>query len=161
MSFDPNFSPPPPEDPMGGEPPPTPPPSIDPSLARTELTDKSRLPRNIAAFLAVLIPLISGVFFYIIDRRDRFVRHFALQNIVLGGFFLVIGLILRISAALLGILPFVGHMFVWAFNLTSDICGMVFVFFWLILMYKAYRGQTWETPILWRYAKQHIPQALL
>ena len=155
MSFDPNFAPPP-EEPVGAEPPP-----VEPSLARTDLTEKSRLPRNIAAFLAVLVPLISGVVFYIVDRRDAFVRHYALQNIVLGGFFLLIGLILRLSAALLGILPFVGEMFVWVLNKSSDVCGIVFLFFWLILLFKAYRGQTWEMPILWRYAKQHIPQTLL
>jgi uncharacterized membrane protein len=157
MSFDPNASP---EDPLG--PPPTPPPPpLDAPFEQPGVTEGTGLPRNIAATLACIFPLVGGIVFYIVDRRDRYVRFYALQSIVLGLGICAISLWLNIGAALLHIIPFIGWFFGKIFNILSAITAIVFVLLWIPLIWNAYRGKTFEMPWLWRTAKRHIPQALL
>jgi uncharacterized membrane protein len=155
MSFDPHS---PPEDPLG--PPPTPPP-VETPFEQPGVTEGTGLPRNIAAALACIFPLVGGIVFYILDRRDRFVRFYALQSIVLGGVICVISLCLNIAGAILHIIPFVGWLFLKFFNVVSAVTAVIFVLLWIPLIWNAYRGKTFEMPYLWRAAKRHIPQALL
>ena len=42
------------------------------------------LPSNVAAALAC-IPLVGGLIFYILEKRDQFVRFYAMQSIIFGG----------------------------------------------------------------------------
>jgi uncharacterized membrane protein len=161
MSFDPNS---PHEDPHGS-PPPSPPPFTPPPLdvpfEQPGVTEGTGLPRNIAAALACIFLLLGGLAFYILDRRDRYVRFYALQSIVLSGVFCVIGVALKISGAILGIIPLVGWLFNKFFGLLSVVTGVIFLLLWIPLIWNAYRGKTFEMPYLWQAAKRHIPQALL
>src|SRR5436305_13341684 len=59
-------------------PPPAPPPAPEVNPSTLDL------PSNIAAALAC-IPLIGGIIFYIMEKRDSFVRFYAMQSIILGG----------------------------------------------------------------------------
>jgi uncharacterized membrane protein len=153
MSFDPNL---PPEDPLG-----TPPPPVDAPFQQPGVTQGTGLPRNIAAALACIFPLVGGLAFYILDRSDRYVRFYALQSIVLGGLLCVIALAIKVSSAILGIIPLVGWLFQKFFSVLSGATGIVFLLLWIPLVWNAYRGKTHEMPFLWRTAKRHIPQALL
>jgi uncharacterized membrane protein len=156
MSFDPNI---PPEDPLGTPPPPPP---LEVPFERPGVTPGTGLPRNIAAALACIFLLIGGIAFYILDRRDRYVRFYALQSIVLSTVFCVIGLALKISGGILGFIPWVGpHLFHPFFDLLSGLTFIVFLVLWIPLIWNAYRGKTHEMPYLWRTAKRHIPGALL
>lgn len=160
MSFDPNF-PPHRDDPLPGEVPPVEPPPLGTPLSRPDVTVGTGLPRNIAAALACIFPLVGGVVFYILDRRDAFVRFYSLQSIVLGGVFFVLGIFLQISGHILGFIPLLGRLFAWSLGLFSNVLGIVFLILWVILICQAYRGKLWEMPVLWRAAKRHLPQTLL
>lgn len=158
MSFDPNI---PPEDPLRPPPPPPIPPPLDVPFEQPGVTEGTGLPRNIAAALACIFLLIGGIVFYVLDRRDRYVRFYALQSIVLSAVFCVISVALRISSAVLGIIPLVGRLFHLFFGVLSAVTGIVFLILWIPLIWNAYRGKTHEMPYLWRLAKRHIPAALL
>jgi len=41
------------------------------------------LPSNVAAALACF-PLIGGIIFYVLEKRDGFVRFYAMQSIIFG-----------------------------------------------------------------------------
>jgi len=60
-------------------PPPPPSPEPEPSGASTS----TGLPSNVAAAIAC-IPLIGGIIFYILEKRDSFVRFYAMQSIIFG-----------------------------------------------------------------------------
>ena len=62
-----------------------PPPPVSASVPAPEVNVSSTgLPSNIAAALAC-IPLVGGIVFYILEKRDGFVRFYAIQSIIFGG----------------------------------------------------------------------------
>lgn len=154
MSFDPKSTP---EDPFGKPPPPT----VEAEFERPGVTPGTGLPRNIAAALACIFPLVGGVVFFVLDRRDRFVRFYALQSIVLGGVLCAISVVLNICTFILGSLPLIGWVFAKFFGFVAYAAFIGFVILWIPLIWNAYRGKTHEMPFLWAVAKRHIPGALL
>jgi uncharacterized membrane protein len=155
MSFDPHT---PPDDPLGTPPPPP----LEVPFDRPGVTPGTGLPRNIAAALACIFPFFGGLVFYILDRRDRFVRIYALQSMVLGGVLGVVAVVFSVSSAILRIIPWVGpHIFDPLFHLLSGVAFLIFLVLYLPLVWNAYLGKSHEMPYLWRIAKRHIPQVLL
>ena len=75
--------------------------------ARPATTD---LPSNVAAALACF-PLIGGIIFYILEKRDGFVRFYAMQSIIFGAAWLLFGIAWRIVYSILAIIPAIGWVF--------------------------------------------------
>src|SRR2546428_13938959 len=66
-------------DPTDPSQPPPPSPEPEPIGASTS----TGLPSNVAAAIAC-IPLIGGIIFYILEKRDSFVRFYSMQSIIFG-----------------------------------------------------------------------------
>src|SRR5205085_4911875 len=75
------------------------------------------LPSNIAAALAC-IPLIGGVIFYIMEKRDHFVRFYAMQSIIFGGAWLLFNIASAVVRSVFWAIPGIGG---------------ILVFFWQII----------------------------
>ncbi|MDQ6912969.1 MAG: hypothetical protein M3128_08865, partial [Verrucomicrobiota bacterium] len=60
---------------------------VTPGPAATKSTTTD-LPSNVAAALAC-IPLIGGIIFYVLEKRDAFVRFYAMQSIIFGGAWII------------------------------------------------------------------------
>src|SRR5438309_2551248 len=84
---------------MPDEPPPPPPASDSPK--------STGLPSNIAAALAC-IPLIGGIVFYILEKRDGFVRFYATQSIIFGGAWFLFNIFSAVVHLIFGSLPALG-----------------------------------------------------
>src|SRR5712675_1082231 len=86
------------------QPPPSPPsPGPETSAASTS----TGLPSNVAAAIAC-IPLIGGIIFYILEKRDNFVRFYAIQSIIFGGAWILIHIGCAIISGLFWHVPVVG-----------------------------------------------------
>jgi len=74
-------------------------------------------------------------------EKNSFVRFHAMQSIVVFGFYFILGWILAVTiilaplSGLLGVLSFVS---------------------WLILIYKAWKGEEFEYPVLGGYARKFV-----
>src|SRR6266480_3507595 len=88
--------------PISGSAAPPPPPEVNASSID--------LPSNIAAALAS-IPLIGGIIFYIIEKRDGFVRFYAMQSIIFGGAWLLFSVVWKIVINILVGIPWIGWVF--------------------------------------------------
>src|SRR5881394_4358120 len=86
-------------------PPPPPPPASEVNASTLDL------PSNIAAALAC-IPLIGGIIFYIMEKRDSFVRFYAMQSIIFGGAWLLFNIVSRILFLILWSVPAIGGILV-------------------------------------------------
>src|SRR5882724_1127728 len=84
---------------------PPPPPPLDP-----EAPQSTGLPSNIAAALAC-IPLVGGLVFYFLEKRDTFVRFYAMQSIILGGALLLCWIVYSIVYGILTPIPAIGFFF--------------------------------------------------
>jgi uncharacterized membrane protein len=109
------------------------------------------LAENVAGCLCYLFGWVSGLIFFLIDKRP-FVRFHAAQSMVvfagLGVLYYVIGTLFR------GNLIFMGGF--GALGLIGMVFGLIWlagVVLWILLMVKAYQGEKFEVPIAAGIAK--------
>ena len=111
-------------------------------------TDVRRsLSPNTAALLSYILGWVTGLIFYLIDKRP-YVRFHAAQSIItFGG--------LQILRAVLGMILGVGWWFGGRHDLGRgalawpilSLIGVVSLVLWIVLMVKAYQGQKFKLPL--------------
>jgi len=112
---------------------------------------QSGISENVAAFLCYLVGWVTGIIFFLIDKRP-FVRFHAAQSIVVFGGLHVINI-------MLGILFGAGMMFrggYGAFGMGAALYGLISLvglILWILLMVKAYQHEKFEVPIAAGIAK--------
>ena len=89
-------------DPVDPVQPPFPPPVPEPGA--TPQPNSTGLPSNVAAALACF-PLIGGIIFYILEKRDGFVRFYAMQSIIFGAAWFLFNILSSIMHAILRAIP--------------------------------------------------------
>ena len=88
---------------------------------------------NVAALLCYLVGFVTGIVFYIIEKENKFVRFHAMQSIVTFGAIFVLNIFLAF-------VPVVG----WILMPIVSIASLIL---WILLMVKAYKGETFKLPI--------------
>jgi uncharacterized membrane protein len=99
------------------------------------------LQENIAGLLCYVLGWLTGIVFLILEKDNKFVKFHAMQSILTFGVITVIQIIL-------GFIPIVG----WILGLLVWLATLVL---WIVLMLKAYQGQTWKLPIAGEIAAKH------
>ncbi|MFH1903061.1 MAG: DUF4870 domain-containing protein [Candidatus Omnitrophota bacterium] len=102
----------------------------------------SGLKENMAGLLCYALGIITGLFFFLTEKKNKFVRFHSLQAI----FFSVAWLILQ--AAIGVVFSFVPCLF----KFLLPLINLVGVIFWVVLMVKAYRGEYFLLPALGKMA---------
>ncbi|MBA2302270.1 MAG: hypothetical protein H0W08_06505 [Acidobacteria bacterium] len=102
----------------------------------------SGLDQNMAGALAYSLGWITGAFFLVTEPSNKFVRFHALQSIITFG-----GLSLAWFVTLA--IPFLGWL------LALVVIPVVSVGAWLLLIFKAYRGERFKLPFAGEIADQH------
>ncbi len=100
--------------------------------ADTSGDSSTGLKANIAGLLCYLFTWITGIVFLVIEKKSQFVRFHAAQSIVVFGAFSILGFILNF-------IPYIRFL--------SAIVGLLGFALWVVLMYKAYQGETYKLPI--------------
>lgn len=122
------------------------------------------LNENTEAVLSYALTWLTGMLFFVIETRSKFVRFHALQSVLA---FLVISVILSIPQTFFGDLGFVAYLTI---NLnpislvylslyapteifTQFLNSILFlslipIFLWLFLMYQAFRGKKFSLPLI-------------
>jgi len=85
------------------------------------------LDENVEALLCYLFGWVTGIIFLILEKENKLVRFHAMQS-------LITFLFLSIVSVLINTIPFVG----W---LISPILWFIGLILWVVLMYKAFRGE--------------------
>jgi uncharacterized membrane protein len=99
---------------------------------------------RVAAPLAYAAWWITGALFWIVERRDGFVRFHAAQSIAAFGIIAVlITAFAGVAGASLSFLPSAFVPFIWIAGLTWMV-GMVL---WIVAMWKAASGEAWRIPL--------------
>jgi uncharacterized membrane protein len=91
------------------------------------------LDANVAAALSYAIGWVTGAAFLLLEQENRFVRFHAMQSVIVFGS-LSIAWMIALSLPLLG--------WIVAFLVIPPLSAVL----WLILMYKAYRGERYKVP---------------
>jgi len=130
----------------------TPPPSTEPPVSGPSSTG---LPSNVAAALACF-PLIGGLIFWFVEKRDSFVRFYAMQSIIFGAAWLLFNIASGILHAILWSIPGVGGFFgsLWMFVAALIHLGLFIIM--VIAMIKAFSGARWDIPYVGPIARRQV-----
>ena len=91
------------------------------------------LDANVAACLSYVLGLITGIIFYVLEKENKFVKFHAMQSMVVFGAVFVLGIILPF-------IPVIGLILLPIVYIGS-------IVLWILLMVKAYQGETFKLPI--------------
>jgi uncharacterized membrane protein len=101
----------------------------------------SNLEPNSAAALAYLIPPITGIAFFLVEKKNKFIRFHSFQSILFG-------IVLYALGTVVGSLRryFIG-------DILAPLVSLSGFALWLYLMWEAYNGREYELPYLGKIAK--------
>jgi uncharacterized membrane protein len=121
------------------------------AVVQTTQSTQTGMSENVAAFLCYLVGWVTGIIFFVIDKRP-FVRFHAAQSIVVfGGLHIiniVIGIFFGAGAMMMGRFG--------AFGMGAALYGLISLLafiLWILLMVKAYQHEKFEVPIAADIAK--------
>ncbi len=148
-------------DPVDPTSPPPPPPRIDPTPpihSSSSTTGTTGLPSNVAAALACF-PLIGGLIFYILEKRDNFVRFYAMQSILFGAAWLLFNIVSKIVFAIFASIPGVGGILVILWSMVQALVQLVFLIVMIVAIVKAFSGVRWDIPYIGPIARKQSGEA--
>jgi uncharacterized membrane protein len=130
---------------------PPPPPEAAPSADPSSLD----LPPNIAAAIAC-IPLIGGIIFYILEKRNGFVRFYAMQSIIFGGAWFLFNIASAVVHAVVGAIPGVGPILVFLWAVIAALVHLAFLVVFIVAVVKAFSGVRWDIPYVGPMARKQV-----
>lgn len=92
------------------------------------------LDKNVACAMTYVLGWVSGLVFFLMEKKDKDVRFHALQSIIAFGAITVIQIVVSR-------LPYVGYMI-------SPIISLGTLVLWLVMMIKTYQGEKIVLPIV-------------
>jgi uncharacterized membrane protein len=96
-------------------------------------TGTSGIDEKVAGLLSYLFGWVSGLIFFLIDKRP-FVRFHAMQSII-------VTVVMMVLYFILSLIPVLGWIIM-------ALLGLAFFVLWILLMVKAYQGQKWKLPFI-------------
>ncbi|MGB8355480.1 MAG: hypothetical protein WCD79_16400 [Chthoniobacteraceae bacterium] len=127
----------------------TPPPS-------TPESGSSGIQPNLAAGLACIFSILGGVIFLVIEKKNAFVRFYAMQSIFLGGASLCIGFVLTVFSVIFSHIPILGWIVLLMVGIVNLLIGIGFFVVYIITIIKAFTGVEWEIPFLGPLARKQL-----
>jgi len=113
------------------------------------------LPSNVAAALAC-VPLIGGIIFYILEKRDSFVRFYAMQSIIFGGAWVMFSIIHQIVYAIFNAVPGLRYLLLMLLTLIWALFTIGFLVIFVIAVIKAFSGVRWDIPYIGPMARNQV-----
>ena len=117
-------------------------------------TTSSGMAPNVAAGLSCIFPLIAGIIFLVIEKKNEFIRYWAAQSLIFGGAMFAASIALQVLFAILGAMH-LGFLVVILGLVWLLVCLGAFVL-WIVMLIKSFGGQKWDIPFI----SQYIPTVL-
>ena len=141
------------------EPTPTsPPPPPPPFSAEPNEPSSLDLPPNVAAAIAC-IPLIGCIVFWLLEKRNSFVRFYAMQSIIFGAAWMVFNIISAIVHAVFLAMPGIGVVLVAFWAIAAGLVHLAFLIIMIIAMIKAFTNVRWDIPYVGPIARKQVGAA--
>jgi uncharacterized membrane protein len=113
------------------------------------------LPPNVAAAIAC-IPLIGGIIFYFLEKRNGFVRFYAMQSIIFGLAWFLFNIVSAVIHGVFGAIPAIGGILVFLWAMIAALVQIAFIVIWIIATVKAFTGARWDIPYIGPMARRQI-----
>ena len=139
-------------------PPPVPTPEPKPVEAASSApaADGTGVPPNVAAAICAALPGLGGVIFLVMEKKNAFVRFWAMQSVFFGGAMLAFSIVSQIAGLVLGHIWVLGKIIIFLLGILGMVLGLAFLFVWIITIIKALSKVEWEIPILGKLARKQL-----
>jgi uncharacterized membrane protein len=138
---------------------PSPPPPLSTPVSNPSGEPSSMdLPPNVAAAIAC-IPLIGGIIFYILEKRNSFVRFYAMQSIIFGGAWVLFNIVSAIIRAVFWAIPGIGGILVFFWAIVAALVHLAFLIVMIIAIVKAFTNVRWDIPYVGPIARKQVGEA--
>jgi len=136
------------------QPPPSPP---SPGPETSAVSTSTGLPSNVAAAIAC-IPLIGGIIFYILEKRDSFVRFYAMQSIIFGIAWILISIGCALVSGLLGAIPIevIANILQGLWNMVTWLIYIGLFVIVIVAVVRALGGVRWDIPYVGPIARKQV-----
>ena len=121
-------------------------------------TNTTGLAPNLAAGIATLFTIVGGVVFLVLEKKDKFVRFWAMQAVFLGGLMLAVSILVRVSYAVFDFIPVVGKLLMVLVGIANLLFSLAWFVVYVITVVKAFTRQEWEIPWLGKLARKQLAQ---
>jgi uncharacterized membrane protein len=121
------------------------------AVTQTTQGAQSGMSENVAGFLCYLVGWVTGIIFFLIDKRP-FVRFHAAQSIVVFGGLHIINIFVTIIFGA-GMMMRGGFGTFGIGGVLYSLIGLASFILWILLMVKAYQHESFEVPIAAGIAK--------
>ena len=116
----------------------------------------TELQPNIAAALACFFSILGGIIFLVLEKKNKFVRFYAMQSLLFGAAWFVLIIAIEIMIIILSKIPFLGGFFAAIFSLAALLIGLVYLAVWVITMVNAFKNKEWEIPYIGPFARKQL-----
>jgi uncharacterized membrane protein len=106
------------------------------------------LQENVAGFLCYILGWVTGLIFFLIDKRP-FVRFHAMQSMITFGALFVIQWVFVWGGWFGGILGYA------LMGMIGSLIGLLALVAWILCMVKAYQGQRFKLPVIGDLAENY------
>ena len=116
--------------------------TVDPAAA------VAGIPENVAGLLCYVLGWLSGLVFFLIDKRPS-IRFHAMQSMILFGALFVLQIVLSFGGIIGGILGF-GIV-----SLLHSVLALAILVCWILCMVNAYQGKRFKVPVIGDMAENY------
>jgi uncharacterized membrane protein len=121
-------------------------------VTQTSQSTQPGIAENVAGLLCYAFGWVTGLIFFLIDKRP-FVRFHAAQSMIVFGGLHALSVVIATSfgAGLILGAPWTGFGFAW---LLYGLVRVVAFVLWIVLMIKAYQGERYAVPVAGDFAQK-------
>ena len=130
----------------------TPPDPVTPPPA----ADGTGLQPNVAAGVAALFPLVGGLIFLVLEKKNAFVRFHAMQSVFLGGAIFAASIAVQILVWIFLHVPLIGWLLALLLGIGFWVISLGWFVVYVIAVVKAFSNKEWEIPILGPLARKQL-----
>jgi uncharacterized membrane protein len=109
--------------------------TVDPAAAA------AGIPENVAGLLCYVLGWLSGLVFFLIDKRPT-IRFHAMQSMILFGALFVLQIVLSFGGIFGGLLGYA------LLGLVHSLLALLILICWILCMVNAYQGKRFKVPIV-------------
>ena len=139
-------------------PPPAPTPEPIPveAAAPAPAEEGTGLAPNMAATICAALPLVGGIIFLVLEKKNAFVRFWAMQSVFFGGVLVAFSIVSQVAIFILAHIPFLGWLVILLLGILGMVVGVVALVIWVITIIKALSNVEWEIPVLGKLARKQL-----
>jgi uncharacterized membrane protein len=139
-------------------PPPTPEPIPVEVAPAAPVAEGSGLTPNLAATICAVVPLLGGIIFLLLEKKNAFVRFWAMQSVLFGGALFIVFIVLTVVSVVFALLniPVISWLVGKVTGLAAVVFWVGFLVLWVITIIKAFSNKEWEIPYLGKLARKQL-----